>query len=45
MRKNGTSQFITTGRYEILNRKSADGKYSFYKLGCGPSNADWEECK
>lgn len=45
MDKNGTSQFITTERFDILNRISKNKKYSFYKLGCGPANANWEECK
>lgn len=45
MRKNGTSSFITTGRFDILNRITKNNKYNFYKLGCGPLNANWEECK
>ena len=45
MRKNGTSSFITTGRFDILNRITQNNKYNFYKLGCGPLNANWEECK
>lgn len=45
MNKNGISNFITESRFDILKRISKGNKYSFYKLGCGPLNASWEECK
>lgn len=39
MNKDGTSKFIEHGYVTRYNG------YSFYKLGCGPSNSTWEECK
>ena len=41
MNLNGTSQFIENEN--IVNRLV--DRNSFYKLGCGPSNSDWSECK
>lgn len=41
MNLNGTSQFIET---ENIVTRLVD-RNSFYKLGCGPSNSDWSECK
>jgi hypothetical protein len=38
MSKDGTSRFVST--YNM--RK---GKADYYKLGCGPANSDWRECK
>lgn len=38
---NGVSQFIEK---ENIVTRLVD-KNSFYKLGCGPSNSDWSECK
>ncbi len=40
MNKNGSSSFINAD-YGLV-RSNND---SFYALGCGPANADWEECK
>ena len=39
MNANGTSQFIND------NYVTRIGKQSFYKLGCGPANANWKECQ
>lgn len=41
MNINGTSKFINSS--QIVKRYVNSD--SFYKLGCGPSNKDWEECK
>ena len=38
MNVNGSSSFVST--YNMRQ-----GTQSYYKLGCGPTNADWEECK
>ena len=45
MNAKGMSYFIdkNSGNSEIFTRKAASSSY--YKLGCGPSNKDWEECK
>ena len=40
MNANGTSTFITGN-----NGVSRNGCQSFYKLGCGPANSDWKQCK
>ena len=40
MNANGTSSFIS-GNYGI-SRKECQ---SFYRLGCGPANANWTQCK
>ena len=39
MNKDGRSDFINNGYVQ------RNGIQSYYKLGCGPANADWEECK
>lgn len=41
MNLNGTSKFIET---ENIVTRLVD-RNSFYKLGCGPSNSDWSECR
>ena len=38
MKINGTSNFID----QYVTRHS---NKDYYKLGCGPANSDWEECK
>ena len=40
MNISGVSSFIT-GNYGV----SRNGCQSFYSLGCGPANADWNQCK
>ena len=42
MNLNGTSSYINGS--SIIKRNDISTK-SFYNLGCGPSNKDWEECK
>lgn len=42
MNLNGTSSYISSSN--IIKRNNVSTK-SFYNLGCGPSNKDWEECK
>lgn len=41
MKINGRSEFID----KYVTRNFNITKDSFYKLGCGPMNKDWEECK
>ena len=45
MNINGKSQFIENGidGTKIITRYA--NTKSFYNLGCGPANKDWEECK
>mgnify|MGYP004554113401 FL=1 len=45
MNINGKSKFIESGinGTKIITRYADTN--SFYKLGCGPANKDWEECK
>lgn len=38
MNRNGTSSFIKANERRVSTN-------SFYKLGCGPANKDWEGCK
>lgn len=40
MKPDGTSDFIR--KFNITRNRS---NQEFYKLGCGPANSDWEECK
>lgn len=42
MNLNGTSSYINSS--SIIKRNNVSTK-SFYNLGCGPSNKDWEECR
>ena len=42
MNLNGTSNYINSS--SIIKRNNVSTK-SFYNLGCGPSNKDWEECR
>ena len=43
MDTDGTSEFIE--KSGIITRNPEALKDEIYNLGCGPSNADWEECK
>ena len=38
MKVDGSSEFVKS-------YLTSNGKQDFYKLGCGPANKDWEECK
>ena len=40
MNLDGTSKFIDD--YGVISRNT---KSDVYKLGCGPSNTEWSDCK
>ena len=43
MNKNGTSSFIKNNSF--IRREAGYNSKNLYKIGCGPANANWGDCK